>query len=214
MLISEIFCSLSGESLQSGLRAIFIRTYGCNLACSFCDSIYSWQGGCFRELSVDDILKEIEQYQCKKVVFTGGEPLLQKDALDLVKCLSENRYGVEVETNGAVDIKPLKDLMLDNVMVTMDWKCKSSGEESKMIESNLKELDFDDVLKFVVSDKQDLKDMTQIRCYTDAQIIVSPVFGKIELVDIANYILDNKLNDVRLQVQLHKLVWDSNARGV
>ena len=214
MLINEIFCSLSGESYKAGFRSIFIRTYGCNLRCSYCDSVYSWKGNEFTEMTVDEIMEEIAKYGCGHVIVTGGEPLLQRDAIDLIKALSSNGYTVEIETNGAVDVKPIKDLKLDGVVVTMDWKCFTSGENSKMLASNLAVLTTRDVVKCVVGSKEDLEEAARIDALTLATVYLSPVFGAIELREIADFILDNQLNTVRLQTQLHKLVWPIDMRGV
>ena len=214
MKINEIFCSLSGEARLAGYRSIFIRTFSCNLRCSYCDSMYAVEGNDFVNMTVDEILEKIKPYECRHVVFTGGEPLLQQDAIDLIKALSENGYSVEIETNGAVDVKPVKDLMLDNVTITMDWKCPTSGMLDKMIEDNLNELDYEDVVKCVVGSKKDLEEARRINGLTFASVYLSPVFGKIELKEIADFILDNKLNDIRMQIQLHKLCWPADMRGV
>jgi len=220
MKINEIFCSLNGESELSGFRTVFIRTYGCNCACVYCDTTYSWQGNEFTEMTIDEIVKKVESYNCKRVTLTGGEPTLQQDIEELILALSEKKYHIEIETNGAVDLRPIIDHLivgrcfLDNVSFTMDWKCPSSGAHHKMIPSNLRQLDFDDVVKCVVQNKEDLDEAARINELTCATVYLSPVFGKIGLVDIANYLLDNEINDMRLQVQLHKIIWDSNARGV
>lgn len=214
MKINEIFCSLNGESLFGGLRTVFIRTYGCQLRCSYCDTPYSWEGNEFVDKSVDEIIAEVDRFECTRVTLTGGEPLIQPDALDLIRALVTRGYTVEIETNGAVDVGPVKELMSSNVFITMDWKCASSGELDKMLPSNLRELDCDDVVKCVVGSKEDLDEMLRIKDLTFAQVYVSPVFGKIELADIANYLLDNKLNDVRFQLQQHKIIHDPNKRGV
>ena len=214
MLISEIFCSINGESKFSGFRTVFIRTYGCNLACKWCDSVYSWRGNEFTEMSVDEIIKHINQYDCTRVTLTGGEPLLQHDAVELINTLLILGYEVEVETNGAVSVAPILDLGYDTVLITMDWKCPSSGETSKMLADNLHLLRPEDVVKCVVGSKEDLDEVTRINGMTDATVYLSPVFGDIGLKELADYILDNRLNHTRLQMQLHKLCWDPNARGV
>lgn len=212
MKISELFCSINGESKYSGIRTIFIRTYGCNCFCSFCDSLYTLQGDDYKEMTVSDIVEDIEKYHCRRVTITGGEPLLQEDARDLVEALLRKHYFVEIETNGAVDISPY--INYDNVLITMDWKCPSSKMNHKMIDDNLGYLRPTDVIKFVVGSQEDLQEMERISLMTLAESYVSPVFGKIELKDIAEYIINNGLNDVRMQLQLHKLCWDPNMRGV
>lgn len=214
MLINEIFCSINGESKFSGFRTVFIRTYGCNLACKWCDSTYSWQGNEFTEMSVDEIIEHIKQYDCMRVTLTGGEPLLQCDAVELVEALSLLGYEVEVETNGAVSVAPILDLGFNSVLITMDWKCPSSGETSRMLGDNLSLLRPEDVVKCVVGSKEDLDEVTRINGMTNATVYLSPVFGDIELKELADYILDNRFNQTRLQMQLHKLCWDPNMRGV
>lgn len=214
MNISEIFCSINGESSMSGLRTVFIRTFACPLRCSYCDSLYAVEGDDFKIMSVPDIIAEVKKYDCKRVTLTGGEPMIQADAFDLIKELTGEGYSVEIETSGAVDLKPLKDLMLDHCIVTMDWKCPSSEMRDRMFESNLDVLDYDDVLKFVVGSQEDLDEVGKIKDRTNAQIFVSPVFGKIELRDIAERIINEGWNNVRLQLQLHKFCWDPDKRGV
>lgn len=214
MLINEIFCSINGESKFSGYRTVFIRTYGCNLRCAWCDSAYSWQGNEFTEMSVEEIIEEVKKYDCMRVTYTGGEPLLQHDAIELIKALTLLGYEVEVETNGAVSVAPVLDLGFDTVLITMDWKCPSSGETSKMLADNLFILRPGDVVKCVVGSREDLDEVTRINGLTDATVYLSPVFGQIELKDLANYILDNGLNETRLQLQQHKFIWPADMRGV
>ena len=212
MQITEIFKSISGESVQAGRPAIFIRTHGCLLRCSYCDSMYAVEGSDFKNMQIADILEACRKYTCKYVVLTGGEPLIQSDALELIRCLVDDGYQIEVETCGAVDISDIASM--PNVTVTMDWKCSSSNMRNKMIESNLQLLDQSDVLKFVVGSYEDLDEMRRISSKTVAQCFVSPVFGQIDPKDIVEYILDNNLDYVRVQLQLHKLIWDPNMKGV
>ena len=177
-----------------------------------CDSMYAVDGNEYEDMTVDEILAELSKYTCKYVVFTGGEPLIQKDALDLIYKLTENGYHVEIETCGAVDIADV--VYLDDVTVTMDWKCPSSKMTSKMISSNLALLTNKDVLKFVVGSQEDLDEMKRISFQTSAQVFVSPVFGMIEPKEIVEYMIKHNLNSVRLQLQLHKLCWDPSMKGV
>lgn len=216
MKINEIFRSISGESKFAGAPAIFIRTFGCNLLCSFCDSLYAVQGADYKEMSIDDIMKEISQYDCKRIILTGGEPLIQQDSTDLISTLLENDYFVEIETNGAVNLEPYIDKFGDNenLLYTMDWKCPSSNMNSKMLANNLELLGSEDVVKCVVGSQEDLNEMERIVKQTEAQVFVSPVFGKIDPKDIVQYVLDNNLNTVRCQLQLHKYIWPVDMRGV
>ena len=224
MRINEIFCSINGESSRSGMRTVFIRAHGCSIFCNYCDSLYAVQGNEYTNMTVDEIIREVEKYDCRRVTLTGGEPLIQSDALELIDELCKRQYAVEIETNGAVDLAELINKRehistmgvsgYDSLLITMDWKCPGSGMHSKMIESNLSILDFDDVVKCVVSDKVDLDEMAEICKRTDAMVYVSPVFGRIEPRKIAEYLIDNKINDVVLQLQIHKIIWDPNMRGV
>jgi len=212
MLINEIFKSISGESIQAGRPAVFIRTFSCPLRCSWCDSMYAVEGDDFKDMTVDEVFAEVEALNCKYVIFTGGEPLIQQDAVQLILKLAVNNYHVEIETSGAVDISGV--VGLGNVTVTMDWKCPSSGMTSKMLESNLTHLYRSDVLKCVVSNEEDLDEMQRISALTRAQVFVSPVFGRIEPKEIVEYMMKHNLNDVRFQLQLHKYVYSMDARGV
>jgi len=212
MLINEIFKSISGESWQAGYPAIFIRTFGCPLRCSYCDSTYAIEGSDYTDMSIPEIITEVEKLDCRRVILTGGEPLIQKDHIELINTLVKEGHTVEIETSGAV---PIDDVVgLDNVYVTMDWKSKSSGMRDRMLEANLEKLSEYDVLKFVVSDAADLRDMLKVYNKTKATCFVSPIFGEIEPKTIVEFLLDNNLNDIRFQIQLHKVVWKPDERGV
>lgn len=211
MKISEIFKSISGESINAGYPATFIRTFSCNLLCKYCDSLYAVKGDDYKEMSLDDIMDEVNNLGCKRVVYTGGEPLLQKDAKALVTRLVNDGYLVEIETNGSV---PIQDYLMEGVTVTMDWKSKSSGMNAKMLSSNLYDMRESDVVKFVVGSKEDLDDMCHVAAETKAMCFVSPIFGDIEPSEIAEYLVKNNLDDIRMQLQIHKLIYDPAARGV
>lgn len=213
MKINEIFFSINGEGRFAGLSTAFIRTFQCNLHCSYCDTLYAVDGDEYTEMSVDEIISRVAQYKCKRVTATGGEPLLQDDMLELVRKLVSMGYEVEIETNGAV---PVDDYInLDHVVLTMDWKCPSSKMYNKMIPENLAKLRSSDVVKCVVGSREDLDCMkNDVVGHTSAQVYVSPVFGEIDLPEIAQYLMDNGLDNVRYQLQIHKFIWDSNMRGV
>lgn len=211
MQINEIFRSISGESIQAGRPAIFIRTQHCPLRCSYCDTMYALEGNEFTNMTVDEIMEELNQYTTKYVVLTGGEPLIQPDAVDLVRKLITAGYSVEIETSGAVDIK---EVSRTSATVTMDWKCPSSGMRDKMLDDNLDELTTRDVLKCVVGSKEDLEEMAEVYRRTRAHVFASPVFGKIDPKEIVEYILDYNLDNIRFQLQLHKFIWPVDKRGV
>lgn len=220
MLINEIFVSISGEAARAGFPVIFIRTFGCNLKCSYCDSLYAIEGKDYKEMTVCEIIQECLTYGIRRVVLTGGEPLLQKDAPVLVSLLCDNGFEVEIETNGAVDLREfhekVKTQRIDLLSYTMDYKTISSEMSDKMIKENLEFLSICDVIKFVVGSQEDLEQMKDIIKYNDlkCQVFVSPVFGKIEPKDIVKFILDNDLRNCRFQLQIHKFVWPSDMRGV
>lgn len=221
MQVVEKFISINGEGRNAGQLAVFIRFKGCNLKCSYCDT--SWANSPtvdFVEQSPSEVVDYIKSTGIYRVTLTGGEPTLQEDFHTLLELLSkEESLSVEVETNGAIDVSKLCDIK-NRASLTMDYKCPSSGMESHMVLSNFNYLDKskDDVVKFVVGSIQDLQKMVTIieeyrlkdRCY----IYVSAVFGKIELSTIVDFMKDNHLNGVSLQLQMHKFIWDANKKGV
>lgn len=189
-----------------------------------CDSTYSFKADeNSREMSVKEIVAECDKLGNYLVTFTGGEPLIQKDALELIKELISRGYRVNVETNGAVDLAPFieyrnSDMWAqENLIFTVDYKCPSSGMEDKMISSNWKLAGPEDVMKFVVGSKEDLDCMrkwVKEHSYLYNHIFVSPVFGKIEPKEIVEFLKDNNLQNIRLQLQLHKFVYPPEMRGV
>lgn len=216
MKVIEKFISINGEGLKQGELAVFIRFMGCNLRCPYCDTKYSYINPKWEELSVSDLVSFIESTKIRNITLTGGEPLIEEDIDKLINELSKLNYNIELETNGAVDIK--KYVGLKGVSFTLDYKVPSSLMEDKMLVSNYKYLTKNDVVKFVVQDKNDLDKMKEIIEKYDLVNICNPfvsaVFGKIELSQIVDYLKDNLLNGVRLQLQIHKFIWDSNKRGV
>lgn len=215
MFVNEIFTSIEGEGIRMGYPVTFIRLYGCNLNCSYCDTRYSCEGQDGTEMSVSEVIEKAKEAGVNRITLTGGEPLIHKNVEELVDGLVNKGFEVNIETNGSVDIYPY--IKKENVILTMDYKSISSGMADKMNHQNLKYLRNQDVLKFVVRNKEDLDDMKRIiETYTtpSSNIFVSPVFGQIEPVEIVNYIKENKLNNCRVQVQLHKIIWEPTKRGV
>ena len=215
--VNEIFLSIDGEGYRTGLPVVFIRLYGCNLNCSYCDTRYSCEQQEYKEMSLYDILAQVLSYKVPRVTLTGGEPLIHPGVKDLIVSLVANDIEVNIETNGAVDLDEFIEFKYNSkVVFTMDYKCKSSGMEDKMILSNLEFLQPKDVIKFVVSNYNEMEEMEYIleasKC--KAQAYVSPVFGAIEPKELVEYVLDNGLNDVKVQVQLHKIIWEPTKRGV
>lgn len=204
--VNEIFDSIEGEGKRAGELATFIRLTGCNLRCSYCDSTYAFAEG---ELeTVEDILNQIRY---PNVTITGGEPLLQ-DLHPLLQWTG-NRH-VNIETNGSADIYPY--LGYSHVFFTMDFKCASSGMTKQMYLPNFKKLRKRDVLKFVVGGREDLEQALTFcqKHKPKCQVYASPVFGSIEPKDIVAFMKEHHLEDWKVQLQLHKFIWNPQERGV
>jgi len=211
MKINEIFVSIQGESTYMGRPCLFIRTTGCNLRCTYCDTEYAFYDG--KEMSNDEIFDIVENSGVKLVEITGGEPLLQKELPELLDRLLEENYEVLIETSGSIDI----DKIDPRAVRIMDIKCPSSGEVSKNDLSNLNKLKPLDEVKFVVGDREDYTWANEIieKYNLDQKVTVlfSPVFEKLAPVKLAKWILEDKKN-VRMQIQLHKIIWGAGAAGV
>ena len=208
--VVEIFHSIDGEGKRSGLSATFIRLHGCNLRCSYCDSMYANQGDDYEKMSLEDIVAQVESYGDRRITLTGGEPLRNDNVWQLVDYLAVHGYDVNIETNGSI---PLKTVTPRGVFYTMDLKCPSSRMHKEMCLENLELLSSDDVLKLVVGNEGDMKwaMRTLEKHPTRAQVYVSPLFGEMNLGKMAEFAM---VADWRVQVQLHKILWDPNRRGV
>jgi 7-carboxy-7-deazaguanine synthase len=208
--INELFFSIQGESSDSGRPCVFVRLTYCNLRCTYCDTTYAFYDG--SERTIADIIAEIATYNCRLIEITGGEPLVQKNVHLLMKDLCDRNYEVLLETGGHMDISPVDP----RVRRIMDIKCPSSGESEKVRWSNIKELTKNDEVKFVVGTEEDLewaKDITLKYGLTDiCPVIFSPVFARMDNRFLAEWILASGL-PVRMQIQLHKQIWDPAARG-
>lgn len=220
--VNEIFKSIEGEGIRTGIPVTFIRLYGCNLNCSYCDTRYACEGEDYKNLEVQDIINEVRKLGLTRITLTGGEPLLHANIELLIEELVKADCEVNIETNGSIHLQKLPLEIRKKVIFTMDWKSPSSGMNDKMRYFNLDVLESKDVLKFVVGSMEDLDEMKEIitDCLSEEEplygcnVFVSPVFGKIELEDIAKYVIDNNLTGVRVQIQLHKVIWEPNRRGV
>lgn len=210
MKVNEIFYSIEGEGIRAGMPCTFIRLHGCNLNCSYCDTRYSCEGEAYKTMSITEIMDEVKGIGCPNITVTGGEPLIHEGIDNLLIRLVKNGYNVNVETNGSVVPTILGPIY------TVDFKTKSSGMSDRMNKEAFRALDTDDVVKFVVGSTEDLEQALSFveENYIEANIFVSPVFGKIELVDIANFLKDHKLYNWRMQLQMHKYIWSPEARGV
>ncbi len=216
MRVVEKFISINGEGLRSGELAVFIRFANCNLRCSYCDTKYSFINPIYTEESIDEIVEYVKSTGVKNVTLTGGEPLIQNEIKELMIELSNIGNRIEIETNGSINIAPY--LEIPNVTFTLDYKLKGSGMEMYMDLTNYDLLRKNDVIKFVVSDYDDLEKTKEIIKKYDlinkANCLISPVWGRIEFEEIVNFLKDNKLNDVKMQLQIHKIIWDKDKRGV
>lgn len=216
--IAEKFISINGEGKSCGQLAVFIRFAGCNLDCSYCDTDWARDPKSYTEqMNANKIYDYIKHTKISNVTLTGGEPLLQGNIEELLDILSDDSdLNIEIETNGSVALD--RFLNADNICFTMDYKLPYSGMEDKMLVNNLEYLTRKDVVKFVVSDKNDLIRANEIinkyNLIDKTNVYFSPVFGNIDPEDIVSYMKDNKLNGVNLQVQLHKIIWEPDERGV
>lgn len=214
--VAEIFDSIDGEGKRTGLMATFVRFAGCNLRCAYCDTAYALrEEDAAEHLTGDELLARIRAYPWKRITFTGGEPLLQPIRA-LCETLGQDGCECNIETNGAVPLFEERPLRL---FYTMDWKCPDSGMEGAMREDNFRRLGPQDVVKFVVSSRRDLLAMERVvrRRLTgpDApRVYVSPVFGAVEPRALVEFVREKQLADVTVQVQLHKVIWPPDMRGV
>jgi 7-carboxy-7-deazaguanine synthase len=215
LTLNEIFYSIQGESSFAGQPCVFVRLTGCDLRCTYCDTEYAFYEG--KKRSIDSIIAEVEKYPCRLVEITGGEPLLQKRVHLLMSRLCDRGYTVLLETSGAHDIAPVDP----RVHRIMDLKCPGSGESARNRVENLDLLGPRDEVKFVIGGEDDYAwAAAQVRAgaghWVDRvqAILFSPVFGKITPLDLATRILADALPRVRMQLQMHKLIWPPSQRGV
>jgi 7-carboxy-7-deazaguanine synthase len=202
--VTEIFYSLQGESRTVGCPTVFVRLTGCPLRCGYCDTAYAFTEG--EWMSFDAILARVGGYGARYVTVTGGEPLAQRPCRELLVKLCDAGYAVSLETSGALDIAGIDP----RVSVVMDLKAPGSGEEAKNLYANLTHLRPVDQVKFVIQDRADYEwSRAKLREHDLAarcEVLFSPVFGRLLPRDLADWILADRL-PVRMQVQLHKLLW-------
>lgn len=232
--VLEIFSSIDGEGRRAGELVTFIRFSGCSLRCTWCDTSYSQNGTEGTYMTLDDIRSKIYEFGNRNITVTGGEPLIQHNIDDLFEILLLEGFDINVETNGnhSIDKYILGDfkqrfstdrwnLVKEHLWFTMDYKSRSSGMKSHMDINRFLLLRDIDVLKFVVGSEPELEDAlsviqfirkNNINCY----VYFSPVFGMIQPVEIVEFMKQHKedMNKVRVQLQLHKIIWDPNKREV
>ena len=207
--ISEIFYSLQGETSRVGLPTVFVRLTGCPLRCHYCDTSYAFTGG--KSMTLHMIMEEIRKYPTLYVTVTGGEPLAQKNALALMRALCDEGYKVSLETSGALDVSVVDE----RVMKVLDIKTPESGEDSKNLWNNLAHLNAHDEIKFVLCSESDYLWAKQVLSQHElndlCDVLFSPAQGQLSPTDLADWILRDHLA-VRMQMQLHKVLW-GNVSG-
>lgn len=211
MRVTEIFHSIQGESSFAGQPCVFIRLTGCPLRCTWCDTAYAFFGG--HELSIEQILATVDSYDCRLVEVTGGEPLAQPEVFSLIRKLGDRGHEVLIETSGAIDTAQVDT----RAHIILDVKCPGSGMSDRMHWPNVTRLTMKDEAKFVLLDRSDYEWACDIlaryelakRCV----VLMSPVFGSLDPRQLAEWVLADRL-PVRLQLQLHKLIWTPDMRGV
>lgn len=216
MKVVEIFKSIDGEGKRAGELATFIRLAGCNILCSYCDSMYAHDvhSKDVFDMTVDEIIEKCFELNCPNITLTGGEPLVHPHVATLIAELSKtNKFDINVETNGTID--PSRYHGCKNVWFTIDYKCPSSGCSSMMNPRAFKSIREKDVLKFVVGNETDLKvSLSVLETYhPKSSVYFSPVFGY-DPKNIVNFMIDNELNYCKVQLQLHKYIWNPDERGV
>lgn len=219
--VIEQFVSIDGEGPTAGEMAAFVRFLGCNLRCSWCDTAYSWDASVAPTWrTATEIYQWIFASGCRNVTLTGGEPLIQEEIMELLQLLGqEAALAVHVETNGAVDLAPFKERCpYGNIHYVVDYKLPDSGMEERMLHDNFTQVTANDVYKFVIASDRDLQRAVELtkrhqlaeRCL----VYFSPVRERIAPHSIVEAMRQHMLNGVRLQLQLHKLIWPEEMRGV
>lgn len=216
MGVVETFLSIEGEGVRTGTPVFFVRFAECNLNCGYCDTKYSHkESDAVEWLTSGQLVSRIQDAKCDKVTFTGGEPLLRYSSW-IEWFIRSTEYEVNIETNGSIELNSDSSIFEVNSIITMDYKCPSSGMEDSMNMDNLEKLRSTDVLKFVVGDRRDLNRVLEIVTDYDikSQIYVSPVFGTMDLQDLAKFVIENRSLEIKLGLQIHKFIWNPEARGV
>lgn len=209
--INEIYYSVQGESTHAGRPCIFIRLTYCNLRCSYCDTEYAFYDG--KDMEIAHIISEIKRWDCNLVEVTGGEPLFQDECIDLLNELVNSNYEVMLETGGSLSISDVPK----KVVKIVDFKCPSSGMVKKNLWSIVDDLQAHDEVKFVIGNREDFdwaKDrITEYSLDKICTLLFSPTFGEIDPQQIVEWILAENL-PVRMQLQMHKMIWSPEEKGV
>lgn len=217
--VVEIFESINGEGKKAGQLALFIRFQKCNLTCSYCDTKWANSDDSpYTLMNLEELYKKVVESGIKNVTITGGEPLLQENIEIFLKKLAENpEINVEIETNGSINLKRFGEIK-NAPSFTMDYKLPKSNMEKFMDLENFKYLKEKDTVKFVVSNIDDLERAREIiekySLVEKCAVYISPVFGKIELSSMVDFMKKYKMNGVNMQLQIHKIIWDPETKGV
>ncbi|TDT68090.1 7-carboxy-7-deazaguanine synthase [Hypnocyclicus thermotrophus] len=217
--IVEKFISINGEGQRAGEISLFIRFPSCNLKCTYCDTMWANEKNVNTiYITIEDIKNDINMYNIKNITLTGGEPLLQDDiSVVIQEILSiNNKINIEIETNGSIDLSKLEKINRERVYITMDYKLPTSKMEGLMKIENFDKLTHKDTIKFVIGSNYDLiRAKNIIKNYIkEGKVYFSPVFKEIEPKYIVEFMKEHKLTDVRLQLQMHKIIWNPDERGV
>jgi 7-carboxy-7-deazaguanine synthase len=209
--INEIFFSIQGESSKAGLPCVFVRLTYCNLRCSYCDTEYAFYEG--SDMTIESIIEKVREYGCNLVEITGGEPLVQKESLELMTRMCDEGFEVMLETGGSLPVKDIDK----RVKIILDLKCPSSKMMKKNCFENIEFIKPIDEVKFVIGTREDYdwaKDIiTEYKLTDRCEILFSVIFGELEPVTLVNWILEDKLK-IRYQLQMHKFIWHPEKKGV
>lgn len=222
----EIFETVEGEGTAAGFPTVFVRVFHCNLRCTWCDTTYSYAPAkpAF-EATIAEIIERISQFKSRRICFTGGEPLIHREksaALILAMAELSHIVDIHIETNGAIDIAPFAKLREEHDVVkqkarfVIDYKLPASGEREKMIDENFKQLSECDEIKFVIANDEDFEVAKQVieQFHKRGQVLFSPVWESMPPKKLVEQMLAESLVDVKLSLQMHKIIWDPNERGV
>ena len=209
--VNEIYYSIQGESTHTGKPCIFIRLTYCNLRCTYCDTEYAFYEG--TDMAIEEIISKVKSWNCNLVEVTGGEPLFQEECIDLLNQLISCNFEVLLETGGSLPITNVPQ----QVKKIVDFKCPSSGMEKKNLWSIVNDLQTHDEIKFVIGTREDFEwsqnKIEQYNLYEKCELLMSPTFGEIDPKVLVNWILEKNLQ-VRMQLQMHKIIWEHDKKGV
>jgi 7-carboxy-7-deazaguanine synthase len=209
--VNEIYYSIQGESSKAGLPCVFVRLTYCNLRCSYCDTEYAFYEG--TDMSINSIIEQVKKYNCNLVELTGGEPLFQNESFELMDRLCSEGFEVMLETGGSLPVKDVNQ----KVMIILDLKCPSSNMMKKNLYENLQYIKSTDEIKFVMGTREDYEWSKEIikeyNLVGKCGLLASVVFGSLEPLKLVDWILEDNLK-IRFQLQMHKFIWEPNAKGV